>query len=67
MVLETYGIRTYGIENSNINNVNEVFYAYLIQHNKQYDYYLIKYHFKIVLTRIIIKIDSSLTYLIIKQ
>ena len=25
------------IENSKINNVDEVFYAYIIQHNKEYD------------------------------
>ena len=36
------------IENPDINNVDEVFYAYLIQHNKEYDYYLIKCHFKLV-------------------
>ena len=33
------------IEKPNINNVDEVFYAYIIEHNKQYDYYLIKRHF----------------------
>ena len=36
------------IENPDINNVDEVFYAYIIQHNKEYDYYLIKCHFKSV-------------------
>ena len=35
------------IENPDINNVDEVFYAYNIQH-KEYDYYLIKCHFKLV-------------------
>ena len=36
------------IENPNKDNVDEVFYAYIIQHNKQYDHYLFKYHFKFV-------------------
>ena len=36
------------IENPDINNIDEVFYAYIIQHNKKYDYYLIKCHFKLV-------------------
>ena len=36
------------IENPDINNVDEVFYAYIIQHNKKYDCYLIKCHFKLV-------------------
>ena len=36
------------IENTDIDNVDEVFYAYIIQHNKQYDLYLIKCHFKLV-------------------
>ena len=36
------------IENPDINNVDEVFYAYIIQHNKEYDYYFIKCHFKLV-------------------
>ena len=36
------------IENPDINNVDEVFYAYIIQHKKQYDHHLIKGHFKIV-------------------
>ena len=31
-----------------MDNVDEVFFAYIIQHNKQYDHYLIKCHFKIV-------------------
>ena len=28
------------IENTNIDDIDEVFYAYIIQHNKQYDHYL---------------------------
>ena len=36
------------IENLYINNVDEVLYAYNIQHNKEYDYHLMKYHFKLV-------------------
>ena len=36
------------IENPDTKNVDEVFYAYIIQHNKEYDY-LIKCHFKLVL------------------
>ena len=35
------------IEHLDINNVDEVFHAYIIQHNKEYDYYLIKCHFKL--------------------
>ena len=37
------------IDNPDINNVDEVFYAYIIQHKKEYDYYRIKCHFKSVL------------------
>ena len=33
-------------ENHDINNVDEVVYAYIIQHKKEYDYYLIKCHSK---------------------
>ena len=36
------------IENPDINNVDQVFYAYNIQHNEEYDHYLIKRHFKLV-------------------
>ena len=36
------------IENLDIHNVDEVFYAYILQLNKQYDHYLIKCHFKLV-------------------
>ena len=36
------------IENPDINNVDEVCYAYIIQHKKQNEYYLIKRHSKIV-------------------
>ena len=36
------------IENLDINNVDEVFYAYNFQHNKEYEYYLIKCHLKLV-------------------
>ena len=35
-------------ENPDINNVDQVFYACNIQHNKEYDHYLIKRHFKLV-------------------
>ena len=30
------------IENPDINDVDRAFYAYFFQHNKNYDYYLIK-------------------------
>ena len=33
------------IENPDINNVDEIFFAYIVQHKKN-DYYLIKFHFK---------------------
>ena len=36
------------IENPNIDNVDEAFFAYIIQYNKQYDHYIIKCHFKLV-------------------
>ena len=36
------------IENADINNVDEVLYAYIFQHTKQYEYYLIKCHFILV-------------------
>ena len=36
------------IVNLDINNVDEVFSAYIIQHNKEYEYYLIKGHLKLV-------------------
>ena len=35
-------------ETLDINNVDETFYAYIIQHNKQYEHYFIKCHFKLV-------------------
>ena len=35
-------------ENPHIDNVDEVCYAYIIQHNKEYDYYFIKCHFNLV-------------------
>ena len=31
-----------------INNIDEVFYLYIIEHNKKFDYSIIKYDFKIV-------------------
>ena len=36
------------IKNPDINNVDEIFYLYIIQHNIEYDYYFTKYHFKLV-------------------
>ena len=36
------------IKNLNIDDIDEIFYAYIIQHNKQYDHYLIKWQFKTV-------------------
>ena len=36
------------VENPHINNVDEVFNAYIIQHKKEYVYYLIKCHFELV-------------------
>ena len=35
------------IDNPDLNNIDEVFYAYIIQHNKEYDYYFVKCHFKL--------------------
>ena len=35
-----------GIENPDINNVDEVFYAYIIQHEKEYDYYILNVFLK---------------------
>ena len=35
-------------ENPDINKVDEVFYANIFQHNKEYDFYLIKCHFNLV-------------------
>ena len=36
------------IENPNINNIVEIFSPYIIEHNKQYEYYLFKCHFNLV-------------------
>ena len=36
------------IENPNINIIDEIFYAYIIEYNKKYDYYVIKCHFELV-------------------
>ena len=36
------------IENPDIKIVNEAFHAYIIQHNRECDYYLIKCHFELV-------------------
>ena len=36
------------IENPAIKSVIETFYAYIIQHNRECDYYLIKCHFELV-------------------
>ena len=36
------------IENLNINHRIEKFYAYIIEHNKKYDYYLLKCAFKLI-------------------
>ena len=36
------------LENPDINNVNDVLYAYIIQHNKEYEYYHIKCNFILV-------------------
>ena len=36
------------IENLDINNLDEVFYVYIFQLNKQYDHYLNKCHFILV-------------------
>ena len=35
------------IEISNKNGIDEIFYAYIIEHNKKYDYYLFNCHFKL--------------------
>ena len=55
------------IENPDINKVDEVFRAYIIQQNREYDYCLIKGHFNLILMTINLVHISSLTYLIIKQ
>ena len=36
------------IENPNINNINTIFYAYIIEHKKKCDYYPVKCEFKLV-------------------
>ena len=36
------------MENPDINNVDRAFYEYIIQHNKNYDYYLFKCQFKLI-------------------
>ena len=36
------------IENPNINDIGEIFYAYLIEHNKKYDFNLLKCEFKLI-------------------
>ena len=36
------------IKNPNIDDIDEVFYAYIIQPNKQYGHLLIKCHFELV-------------------
>ena len=36
------------IENLDINDIDKTFYAFVIQHNKKYDYYFFKREFKIV-------------------
>ena len=40
------------IQNTNKNNLDEIFYAYNIEHNEKYDYYVIKCHFKLVFIEI---------------
>ena len=35
-------------KNIDINDVDEAFYLYIIEHNKKFDYYLIKCEFKLV-------------------
>ena len=35
-------------ENPNKDDIDEVFFTFIIQHNKQYDHYLIKFHFDLV-------------------
>ena len=34
------------IENPNINDVDKIFYAYLTEHNRKYDHYLVECSFK---------------------
>ena len=51
------------IENPNINDIGEKFYAYIIENNKKYDYYLVKCHFKFFLVINMVRI-SSVIYLI---
>ena len=36
------------LKDIDINNVDEAFYFSFIEHNKNYDYFLVKCHFKIV-------------------
>ena len=35
-------------ENPNINNIDKIFYAYITEQNKNFDFYLVKGEFKVV-------------------
>ena len=36
------------MKNPNTNDVDEIFHAYIIEHNRKHDYYLVKCEFKLV-------------------
>ena len=55
------------IENSCKDDIDEVFYVYIFQHNKPYDNFIIKYHFKLVFNDIQYSTWIKSNYLIIKQ
>ena len=44
--LNKFEVMKLTVANPNINDIDSAFYAYIIQHNIKYDYYLIKYQFK---------------------
>ena len=55
------------IENPDIDDIDEVFYAYIFQHNKENDHFFTKSDFKLVLLIINIVLGLSVTYLKTKQ
>ena len=42
-------IKKLTLENPNINDIDEIFYAYILEHDKKYDYYLMKCEFELIL------------------
>ena len=55
------------IENNNINGVDRAFYTYIIEHNKKFDFFIVKCLFKLVFMIISIVYLLSLNFLTIKQ